>query len=528
MEGSRGHATVRGHAVYLSKRIDLERSCAEGPDVLTHGKRTVEFRRGLRHRLGHARRRAGRRRRPAARRADREARQARARVRPAAAVQGGHPAPRGGAARRQGPRRAAPQARASSSAGRARGGRLVPAIPATRRPHAISHSVPKFRSTDMSARPVRTVLRRVRVAAVALLGVLSGCSGGDDPAVAVAPSSGPHPDILIYLVDTLRADALGTYGATTDDSPAIDALAGQAAVFDNAVSQAPWTLPSVTSLLTSSYPPSHRILGKDDRVGLQADTLVEYLKAQGYHTVGFASNTMGGKGAGLDQGFDEFTEHQNLQRLMIEHEAEVTHPLQPLFDWAAAGYQGAEPLFLYVHTVEPHDPYEGDLQLPSKRYVGTLEERKHLLTMMHEQRRLDTKRFGEGLDHAESKRLEEVNRELARRTPDARDLYAGDVRQANDNFAHLIDLLSRSPRWKDTIVIFLSDHGEEFHEHGSWFHGHSVYQELLHVPLIMRVPGLTDGGRRIDMNAQLIDVLPTLADLIGGPSMPAWQGRSLL
>lgn len=370
-------------------------------------------------------------------------------------------------------------------------------------------------------RPVRVVLLAVALATGA------GCAEQTPDTPAAGPS-GRLPDVVIYLVDTLRADALGAYGATRGDSPALDALARESAVFEQAISQAPWTLPSVTSLFTSTYPSSHRILGHADRVGPQAETLVEYFKGLGYRTVGFASNTFGGRGAGLDQGFDEFTEHQFVQKLMEEHEAEGTHPLAPLHEWAARE-QDERPFLLYVHTVEPHDPYEGLAQADDGRYTAPARDRVALQKLMHEQRRLELRSHGTpGLSPADRARLAEVTRELDGRAQQARDLYDGDVRQADANFARLVELLARQPRWKDTIVVVLSDHGEEFHEHGSWFHGQSAFQEMLRVPLILRVPGLTDGGLRVAPPVQLIDVLPTLAELAGGPPAAHWQGRSLL
>ena len=356
---------------------------------------------------------------------------------------------------------------------------------------------------------------------------LAGCSPDQGAAAATPQRAKPLPNIVVYLVDTLRADALGVDGAAADVSPGIDAFASEAAVFDNALSQAPWTLPSTTSFQTSSYPVSSRILHDGDKVGAQAETLVEYMQSLGYHTVGFISNPVGGSLAGLDQGFDEFTEHWLPKKPAPGEPAPQGDPLQPLFDWAA-GEHGDEPQFLYVHTLEPHDPYDGAMHEPAGRFVGTPEEREHLRVWMNVQRGLGVRQFNGKLSPDEATRLQYATTHLVGREHDIRDLYDGDVRQASDNFERLIGLLRSKPGWKDTVVVFLSDHGEEFHEHGSWFHGHSAYQELLHVPLILRVPGLTDAGMHVSEPVQLIDVLPTLAELVGGPVSPDWQGRSLV
>ena len=387
----------------------------------------------------------------------------------------------------------------------------------------------------MSASPVDAASRRrpARSLGAALLSaaatlLLAGCSH-EEPAAIERPAAAPAPlpDVVFYLVDTLRTDALGAYGSERGDSPALDAFAGQAAVFEQAYTQAPWTLPSVTTINTSTYPPSHRVLSFSERVGPQVQTLTEYMQSRGYHTVGFVANTNGGRGAGLDQGFDEFTDHKVVSDAARDSASKPGNLMQSLFDWAAADH-GDKPLFLYVHTIEPHQPYEGYVPAQPGRFTGDKEENGRLMQLMQDQRKLMAALNTGTLDAPGSRRLEELSARLAGRLPDLHDLYGGDVRQADRNFGHLVQLLGRRPRWKDTVVLFVSDHGEEFLEHGGWFHGQSVYQELLHVPFLLRLPGRTDAGLRIDAEVGLVDVLPTLADIVGGPRMPDWQGRSLL
>jgi arylsulfatase A-like enzyme len=366
-------------------------------------------------------------------------------------------------------------------------------------------------------------------APAAAAGSESGNAAGSAPgAAARAPRApGELPNIIVYLVDTLRADGLGVYGNARDTSPGIDAFAQQAAVFETAIAQAPWTLPSVTSLFTSTFPYSHQVLSNYSLAGEQAETMVEFMHDLGYHTVGFITNTLGGKGAGLDQGYDEFFEQQSVHDLTPEQLAAGAHSLKPLFDWAMA-YRGEQPVFLYVHTVEPHNPWSGGPQGRAPWVTATKEERARLNAILPEQRGLLARRTLGTLDEAGTARLAELTPEIEGRVQQARDLYDGDVRQANDNFQRLAGILSHRPRWESTVMVLVADHGEELYEHGSWYHGQSVCQELVHVPLLLRAPGYTEAGLRIAQPVQLIDVLPTLADLLGVAAAPQWQGRSLL
>jgi len=380
----------------------------------------------------------------------------------------------------------------------------------------------------------------LRGSAVVTLGLLLSACGPDEPvapggaageASSAAPRTPPAadelPNIIVYMVDTLRADGLGIYGNERDTSPAIDALARESAVFEMAVSQAPWTLPSVTSLFTSTYPVSHEVLSNFDLAGEQAETMVEFMHGLGYHTVGFITNTLGGKGAGLVQGYDEFFEHPPMRDLTPEQAAAGGKALVPILDWAAA-YDGSQSVFVYIHKAEPHNPWEAAPKGKTPWITSTKEERDRLNAILPEQRGLIGQRSLGLLDEEQAARLEELTREIEGHLQEARDLYDGDVRLANENFQKFLAILGKRPRWEKTVLVLLADHGDELYEHGNWYHSQSLYQELVHVPLVLRVPGLTDHGLRIRQPVELIDVLPTLAELVGAPASPHWQGRSLV
>ena len=344
--------------------------------------------------------------------------------------------------------------------------------------------------------------------------------GGQDPRATLPP----RPHVVVYMIDTLRADRLGAYGHDGGTSPRIDALAGDAALFERAQAPAPWTLPSCVSLQTSSFPMNHGVVSARHSAADELTTLTEFMQGRGYLTAGFIHNQLGGSQGGLAQGYDHLVEKPQARELTPEDRAAGLHTLRPFFEWLR-GQDGTRPLYAYIHTIEPHHPYDGH---PDFGPPISDERRQRLNKLLPEHRgrmgQLDPARP----DPAEVALIAELETELRAALPELWQLYDGDVLTADENVGQVIDALQANGLWEDTIFIVLSDHGEEFLEHGNWFHDHSLYQELLAVPLIVRAPGLTDGGRRVDVPVSLVDVAPTLADLLGEPADPLWLGRSLL
>ena len=210
-----------------------------------------------------------------------------------------------------------------------------------------------------------------------------------------------------------------------------------------------------------------------------------------------------------------------------EMRAAGLHTMRPLFDMVEV-LPRDEPFFLYVHTVEPHWPFEGQPREVDPFHDLTLAERDRINELVMSHRTLLQRRSAGQLEPGDLERLEEVEAELLPRLADVSALYDGDVRKADDVIARLWRALDYYGHAERTILVVLSDHGEELLDHGLWFHDQSLYHDLVHVPLVVRVPGLTDGGRRIATPVQVIDVLPTLAALVGAEPLPFWQGRSLL
>lgn len=333
------------------------------------------------------------------------------------------------------------------------------------------------------------------LATVAVTAVLlASCGGGREALPPAAP-----PNVLLLVVDTLRADHLPTYGYPRDTAPAVDALlARRGVVFDAAVAQAPWTIPSVASYLTGVQPGElrHRGDGAFQAVPADLPTLAERLRDHGYRTAAFIANPTVHAGIGFARGFDRFyTPEVDVASLRLHGDDVQGRALAWLAEHADAG-----PWFLYVHFLDPHDPYENP-DMPDARspflpeYDGPVDgDWPHAL-------------YSGRRDLAQADDPEAAVRQLTA-------LYDGEIRYADRLIGELVEALPPEVT-SETLMVFTSDHGEELHDHGWWKHGHTVYQEQLHVPLVVRWDGRLPAGRRVAAPVELVDLVPTLLAAAG-------------
>jgi arylsulfatase A-like enzyme len=311
----------------------------------------------------------------------------------------------------------------------------------------------------------------------------------------------PAPLVVVYLVDTLRADHTTPYGYGRNTTPALQDFASRAVVFEQAISQASWTKPAVASLLTSLLPSRHRAVQLRDRLDPGLLTLPEMLGAKGYSTgAAIANSVIYGKGTGFEQGFDFYAGlHGAGDRpsKLVEAAGVVDEALR----WIDA--RRGLPTFLYVHTMDPHVPYAPPP--PFDRKYDPPPTPDHPAT----DPRTDYK---EPLDR---------ERMIAR--------YDGDVAYGDQEFGRFVRGLRERGVFEDALVVFLADHGEEFNDHGQWLHGRSVFDELIRVPLIVKLPGGKHAGRRVGNQVQVVDVLPTVLESLGlpVPVPPAIVGQPL-
>ena len=326
--------------------------------------------------------------------------------------------------------------------------------------------------------------------------------------------------MVIFLIDALRADRLGVYGyQRRPTSPCIDALAREAVVFDHAAAPAPWTLPSVASLLTATFPCEHNLLHDRHQLAPHFTTLPGYLKPLGYTTISLYANPFVSRKFGLGRDFDATINTVKRQ---------TDGPTLA----AALARHRRTPYFIYIHNTEPHNPYdyapaqlEGFAQVPEA-------DREWFAHKHREFRRLTRADFENNQQLGSSDNSARIRRLLARfdaKRDEYSELYDAAVRAADQRVDSVIDELKARGLWEQTLFILVSDHGEEFGEHGGWLHDQSVYEELVRVPLIMRFPRGQYGGQRIATPVSLVDIAPTILDYLGsGEVLGELGGVSLL
>jgi arylsulfatase A-like enzyme len=348
--------------------------------------------------------------------------------------------------------------------------------------------------------PVVPILLLALLAAHALT---SSCLGRFDEA---------HDDVVLIVVDTLRADHLGIYGYDRGTSPRIDALARQATVFESAWSTAPWTLPSVMSMMTSRLPSSHRVENDGLKLGAGVPTLAETMKRAGYSTGAFVSHVYVSSIFGFDRGFETF-EDFGVSRPSYRPEARMEPAADRVTDAALAwlSHQGRKPVFLFVHYFDAHWPYE-----PPERFRALYPDDYH--------GPLDA--TYDSISKFQDARLslpDDYRRFLI-------DRYDGEIRFVDEQIGRLLDGLAASGRGPRAFLVVTADHGEEFKDHGSIGHGRRLYEEVVRVPLIMGrlSPKAGPPPARVTVPVSGIDLLPTIAEVAGAVPPPGVQGTSLV
>jgi arylsulfatase A-like enzyme len=335
-------------------------------------------------------------------------------------------------------------------------------------------------------------------------------------ALAVAsctPSPPPELErssIVLVMIDTLRADGLESAGAERGTAPKIAALAERGVRFTNLQAASPWTGPSVSAILTGRYPDELGMHDLRDPLPASAITIAQRLQEDGYLTGAVISNAIIGPAYGHDKGYDYF----HCERYKGEPGATRQRPVftaNKVTDQAVAWLEGEalpgeDPFFLYVHYTDPHDPYlPPDLWRQSRIDAEESEFPEDLL--------LDGAFTRERLTPAQVRAV--------------RAHYDAEISFVDHEVGRLLESLP-----PDTLILLTSDHGEEFREHGGFLHGHTLFQELLHVPLIIAGPGVP-AKLAIEAPVSHVDIAPTLLQLAGWNrrdfgDQPLFTGRSLV
>ncbi len=317
----------------------------------------------------------------------------------------------------------------------------------------------------------------IAAAALALLALPAGLAVRSWILSRATQKRSPDLNVILITIDTLRADHVGAYGAGLARTPVLDSLASEGACFEHCVAQTPLTLPSHTSLLSSTYPQFNQVR---DNGGFQvpgALTLVsETLKERGMATAAFiGAFVLHGKW-GLNQGFDTYSDRFDPARygkILLENEKRADEVLGDARKWLEK--QGKRRFFVWIHLYDPHSPY--DPPAPFDR-------------------------------------------------SSPRAAYRGEVEYADGELGKFISFLKEDGLYDRSLIVVAADHGEGLRDHNEDGHGMFLYETTVHVPLILRAPR-PFARRKIGEMVELVDVMPTVLDLLAIPAPKQWQGRSL-
>lgn len=354
------------------------------------------------------------------------------------------------------------------------------------------------RRTPMTRRP-RLLALSAMLALSAVLPLMAACSS--------EPPERPRTIVLV-VVDTLRADRLGCYGVDRGLTPAIDRFANESVRFQNVQAQAPWTVPAIGSIFASTVPTALWQPDSNAQLRDTLPTLPELLRDHGYRTRACVNSSVLAPRFGFARGFaaddyDDFPSRNDFTRSASETVAETLGWLE--------GVPAEQPVFLFVHVFDPHLDYTpprdalqavlGDAP-PATAGDGRFEPGAEILEP------------GWSPDPAERRRIEM--------------LHNAEVFSTDAAIGTLFDGLRQQGRFDEALVVFTSDHGEEFWEHDGFEHGHTLYDEVLRVPLLVRLPGGSHGGTAIEALVRQIDIAPSILELSDIAAPDSFQGASLM
>jgi arylsulfatase len=331
--------------------------------------------------------------------------------------------------------------------------------------------------------------------------------------------------VILIQADTLRPDHLGLYGHRRDTAPFLRRLAAEGVLFKNAFAQAGWTKVSTPSIMTSLYPSTHGVFSYDDRLPAASTTIAEAYRHAGYATMALSSVMFTGQYTNLHQGFEELHELSSITGAGGPHSSKTAREyVDRAAEWIER-HRG-EPFFLYLHVFDPHSPYEP--RPPYDTLWADPAKREEHIRQRESLRKTIKAPFLAGRGMATRQEMIGAGIDPAAYIAHDKDWYDSSIRGLDVELGRLFGRLRTAGLDDRTAVVFLSDHGEEFHEHGRMWHGQSTYGEMARVPLILRWPGQVRAGRVVEEAVQLIDVMPTLLDISRLQHPEGLQGQSLI
>lgn len=316
----------------------------------------------------------------------------------------------------------------------------------------------------------------------------------------------PAKNVIVVMVDTLRADHVAAYGKTDTRAPALDAFAKAGVVFERFSAVEDWTKPSCATMLTGLYPVTHQTETDGAKLPDNVPMVTEEMQKLGIKTGGFVANGYVSGKFGFEKGWDSYTNY-----IRENKRTEAENVFRDAHAWIQKRKQAGERFYAYVQTIDPHVPYDPPEELISlydKEYGGTIRPRNTAQL-------LEDIKKGKFKPTAEDK--ERVHA-----------LYQGEITYHDKWFDDFLKKLDKQGLLEETLIVVVSDHGEEFWDHGSVGHGHQIHQELIHVPYIMHWKGTLEAGKRIAENHDHTCLVPTLFDAMDLKAPAYLEGQSVL
>ncbi len=334
-------------------------------------------------------------------------------------------------------------------------------------------------------------------------------------------ASDPPQGVILIIGDTLRRDHLDAYGYSRSTAPVLSRMAAEGVLFQDTQSQATWTKVSVPSILTSLYPTTHGIANFPDRMPALAVTIAEAFREAGYATWASSSVAFSGQLSNLHQGVEVLHERASL----TEEGSKTARPfVDRLLPWLETHREG--PFFVFLHAMDPHSPFEPRAPYNTLWADSTWKE--------EHQQQVDRARefMPDGLMKVQGmptrEEMEQAGIDIEPYLAHEQDWYDGSIRGLDAEIGRVLEKLAQLGLVDKTLVAFISDHGEEFLEHGRHWHGNTVYGEMTNVPMILSWPGGLPAGKVVKETVQSIDLMPTLLELSHLSLPKTLQGQNLL
>jgi arylsulfatase A-like enzyme len=324
------------------------------------------------------------------------------------------------------------------------------------------------------------------------------------------PPKEKETNFILLSLDTLRPDHLGCYGYSRMTSPNLDKLSEDSVLFENTFSTTSWTLPAHVSMITSLNTPHHRVINSRQRIPASSLTLADFLRGKNFICTAFTGGGFLSTKYGFSKGFDSYQEMRKKGRDDSFRLNEAESLKDRISEWLDKNHD--KKFFLFLHTYQPHSPYANQSDF-GKMFLAE-GAKWHMITedeIIGEKGQVNTVLSEEEKENLIS-------------------LYDGEIRYTDECLIQsLVKKLKELDIYDNTVIVITSDHGEEFYEHESWFHGVSLYNESIKIPLIIKFPHSLYKGRRVKEIARIVDIMPTILEMAGiKTSSSETDGKSLL